>query len=121
MTSFSFSSGIPGAPSQIVELELREDVKAAAFPRAPQTLGAILKELAAIDDGVGFHHNTIFPASEFWPWIAAGIPSPLGYRWLRNYFKTAATAIGRPELRVHDLRRLFAKLASDAGAPTAQV
>jgi len=65
--------------------------------------------------------ETIFPASEFWPWIAAGIPSPLAYRWLRNYFKAAATAIGRPELRVHDLRRLFAQLASDAGAPTAQV
>jgi integrase len=65
--------------------------------------------------------ETIFPAREFWPWIAAGIPSPLGYRWLRNYFKAAASAIGRPELRVHDLRRLFAQLASDAGAPTAQV
>jgi integrase len=64
---------------------------------------------------------TIFPASEFWPWIGAGIPSPLGSRWLRNYFKAAATAIGRPELRVHDLRRLFAQLASDAGAPAAQV
>lgn len=49
------------------------------------------------------------------------MPSPLGYKWLRTYFKSAAESIGRPELRVHDLRRLFAQLASDAGAPTAQV
>jgi integrase len=32
-----------------------------------------------------------------------------------------AAAIDRPELRIHDLRHLFAQLASDAGAPTAQV
>lgn len=65
--------------------------------------------------------DTIYPAPEFWPWIHTGVPSPLGYKWLRTYFKAAAESIGRPELRVPDLRRLFAQLASDAGAPTAQV
>jgi integrase len=41
---------------------------------------------------------------------------------MRAYFKAAAAAIGMPELRLHhDLRHIDAQLASDAGAPTAQV
>jgi len=58
---------------------------------------------------------------EYWPWIEAAVPSPLGYKWLRINFKNAAKAIGRADLRLHDLRHVFAQLASDAGAPTAQV
>ena len=58
---------------------------------------------------------------DYWPWIEAAVPSPLGYKWLRINFKNAAKAIGRADLRLHDLRHVFAQLASDAGAPTAQV
>lgn len=58
---------------------------------------------------------------DYWPWITAAVPSPLGYKWLRTHFKRAAKEIGRFDLRLHDLRHVYAQLASDAGAPTAQV
>lgn len=58
---------------------------------------------------------------DYWGWIVAAVPSPLAYQWLRLNFKKAAAEIGRSDLRLHDLRHLFAQLASDAGAPTAQV
>ena len=56
--------------------------------------------------------------TELWGWIENGIPSPLRYRWMREYFKRAAKKVGRPELRLHDLRHFMAQIASDQGAAT---
>ena len=97
--------------------------------------------------------DTVYVAPELWPWIEAGIPSPLKSRWMHIYWWRACVAEGfgryepvlengkpamrtvrlrngreatRPAmrytgLRLHDLRHLYAQLASDEGAPTAKV
>lgn len=57
-------------------------------------------------------------APEYWPWVEQGVPAPLGEAWIRKYFKRAAAAIGRPELRLHDLRHLFAQIAKGEGVAT---
>lgn len=59
-----------------------------------------------------------FIAPELWPWVEVGVPSPLRYQWMREYFKRAVRELGHPELRLHDLRHLFAQLAKQAGIPT---
>lgn len=56
---------------------------------------------------------------EYWPWVERGIPSPLQENWMRKYYKRAVGALGRPELRLHDLRHLFAQVAKREGIPTA--
>jgi integrase len=44
-----------------------------------------------------------------WPWVVAAVPSPLAYKWLREYFKRAVKAVGAPlDLRLHDLRHCYA-------------
>lgn len=57
-------------------------------------------------------------APEYWEWVKVGVPSPLKYRWLYTHFKRAAKAVGHPELRPHDLRHLFIKVAKQEGVPT---
>jgi integrase len=57
---------------------------------------------------------------DFWPDIVQGIPSPLQRKWLSIYFKRAAASIGKPELRIHDLRHVFAQLADEAGCTAEQ-
>lgn len=64
---------------------------------------------------------TVYVHPRLWPWIEAGIPSPLRYRWMRIYFKRAAAAAGKPELRLHDLRHFTAQLATNAGLPTVKI
>jgi integrase len=59
-----------------------------------------------------------YVAPEYWAWVAVGVPSPLRYGWLYKYFKRAARAVGHPELRPHDLRHLFAKVAKSEGVRT---
>ncbi len=57
-----------------------------------------------------------------WPWIEAGVPSPLAYKWLREYFKRALKVAGAPlDLRLHDLRHCYAQWLVDAGASEARV
>lgn len=97
--------------------------------------------------------DTVYVAPELWPWIEAGIPSPLKSRWMHIYWWRACVAAGfgryepvlengsptirnvrlrngdtasKPAMRytgprLHDLRHLYAQLASDEGAPTAKV
>jgi Phage integrase family. len=60
-----------------------------------------------------------FVDSEYWDWVTLGIPSPLKYHWMRIYFKRAVAELGRPTLRLHDLRHLFAQSAKKEGVPTA--
>lgn len=50
-------------------------------------------------------------------WVRAGVPLPVGRRTLQAAFKAAARRIGRPDLRIHDLRHCTAMFALEAGAP----
>lgn len=51
-----------------------------------------------------------------WPWVVAGVPSPLAYKWLREYFKRALKTVEAPlDLRLHDLRHCYAQWLVDAG------
>src|SRR2546426_5215952 len=55
-----------------------------------------------------------------WPWVEAGVPSPLAYKWLREYFKRGLKTAGAPlDLRLHDLRHCYAQWLVDAGASEA--
>lgn len=71
----------------------------------------------APDGKTGF--KTYFVDPEYWDWVKLGVPSPLKYKWMRTYFKRAVTELGRPELRLHDLRHLFAQTAKKEGMATA--
>lgn len=64
---------------------------------------------------------TIAVHPDLWGWIEAAIPSPLQSNRMRKYLKRAVTELGLPDLRLHDLRHLFAQLATQAGAHTSQV
>lgn len=55
---------------------------------------------------------------DYWPWVELGVPAPLAMRQLRAHFKHAAAAVGRPDLRLHDLRHLFAQVAKREGVAT---
>ncbi len=57
-----------------------------------------------------------------WPWITAGVPSPLAYKWLRLYWKRALQAAEAPlDLRLHDLRHCYGQWLADAGAAEARI
>lgn len=60
-------------------------------------------------------------AEELWPWIAAGVPSPLGYRRLWQHWHDAVKAEGAGNITIHDLRHSAAQWAHDAGVPLAMV
>ena len=50
------------------------------------------------------------------------VPAPVGYNWLRLYWKRALKAVGvEPSLRLHDLRHLTAQVLVNAGQPEANV
>jgi integrase len=55
---------------------------------------------------------------DYWPWVELAVPAPLGMRQIRIHFKHAAATVGRPELRLHDLRHLFAQVAKREGVAT---
>ena len=92
---------------------------------------------------------TIYVDPDLWPWIEAGVPSPLRYKWLRAYWcracaatghgrlwsepivregKPVITKRGKPKLRwhyqglrLHDLRHCHGQWATDEGAPESKV
>jgi integrase len=60
-------------------------------------------------------------AEWLWPWIDAGIPSPLQYKWLREYWLRACRQTGHSDLRLHDLRHCHGQWAINEGVPEAKV
>ncbi|HXL33681.1 MAG TPA: tyrosine-type recombinase/integrase [Gemmatimonadales bacterium] len=64
---------------------------------------------------------TLPVADAMWPWITRAIPSPLGYKWLREYWVRARTAAGAGDVRIHDLRHFPAQLLVNAGRSEASV
>jgi integrase len=73
--------------------------------------------------------NTVYVDTAMWPWITAAVPAPVKYRWLRLHWRAACLGTGAAHLvngryvgpRIHDLRHLFAQLATDAGESEARV
>jgi integrase len=37
---------------------------------------------------------TVYVDESLWPWVLAGVPSPVGYKWLRDYWIRACVAVG---------------------------
>lgn len=64
---------------------------------------------------------TLPVADALWPWVTAAVPSPLAYKWLREYWVRARKAAGAGDVRLHDLRHLTAQLLVNAGRPEAAV
>jgi len=65
---------------------------------------------------------TIRVDAQLWPWVSAAVPAPLGYRWLRIYWKRALGAAGADTtLRLHDLRHCYGQWLTDARRPEASV
>jgi integrase len=64
---------------------------------------------------------TLPVAEALWPWVRAAVPSPLGYKWLREYWVRARAAVGAGDIRLHDLRHFTAQLLVNAGRPEAAV
>lgn len=56
-----------------------------------------------------------------WPWVKAGVPSPLKYGWLRKYWVRARKAVGADDIQLKDLRHLPAMLLTEAGRSEASV
>lgn len=64
---------------------------------------------------------TVRVNQQLWPWVAAAVPSPLAYKWLRTHWKRACRAVGVPDLRLHDLRHAHGQWSVNAGVPEAAV
>ncbi|HEX6048647.1 MAG TPA: tyrosine-type recombinase/integrase, partial [Gemmatimonadaceae bacterium] len=75
----------------------------------------------------------VYVAESLWPWIEAGVPSPLQYKWARQYWVRACVEVGlgrytEPKRsrgyigpRFHDLRHCHGQWAVSAGVPEAAV
>lgn len=59
--------------------------------------------------------ETISIDALLWPWVVAGIPSPLRYKRLRMAWAEACTKAEVEGIHLHDLRHLHGQLASDHG------
>jgi integrase len=56
-----------------------------------------------------------------WSYVEIAIPSPQQAGWLRKYWRRACRAAGVQEVRLHDLRHLFAQVADEEGATLIEV
>ena len=64
---------------------------------------------------------TVRVSEQLWPWVAAAVPSPLAYKWLRLTWRRACRAVGATDLRLHDLRHAHGQWSVNAGVPEAAV
>jgi integrase len=64
---------------------------------------------------------TLPVAPEMWEWVRRAVPSPLQYKWLREYWVRARKSVGADDERLHDLRHLPAQLLANAGRPEASI
>lgn len=60
-------------------------------------------------------------AESQWPWIEAGIPSPLKYKRLREHWNKAVRDAGYTDLHLHDLRHALGQWVTDEGIPESKV
>ena len=67
-------------------------------------------------------HGTLRVDPRLWPWVEAGVPSKVQYRWLREHWKRALAAAGADtSLRLKDLRHCTAQWATNEGVAEAKV
>lgn len=64
---------------------------------------------------------TLPVAPEMWEWVRRAVPSPLAYRWLREYWVRARQAVAAGDVRLHDLRHFPAQLLANALRPEASI
>lgn len=65
--------------------------------------------------------KSIQVSPRLWPYIEAGIPSPLGYRWLLEHWTRAVAAAEFDDVHLHDLRHCHGQWAIDAGVAESKV
>lgn len=63
----------------------------------------------------------IYVEESQWPWIEAGIPSPLRYKRLREHWNKAVADAGYTDLHLHDLRHALGQWVTDEGIPEGKV
>lgn len=98
-------------------LRVGEYIKLTKDHLLPHTLGVRIPGTKTADSAA-----VVRVDERLWPWVVAGVPSPLAYKWLREYFKRALKDAGAPlDLRLHDLRHCYAQWLVDAGASEARV
>jgi len=116
-------------PAQFWELVGRTPAHAQPCYVALAVTGFRTGDYLACTDG---HHNpetctvtnptgktgsrTIVYDPRFRDWMTRAFPSPLQYKWMREYFVRARTAMGLNDLRLHDLRHCFGQWSTDGGA-----
>lgn len=64
---------------------------------------------------------TIYVEESMWPWIEAGIPSPLRYKRLRETWNSACNSAGVRDVHLHDLRHCLAQWATNEGVPQVKI
>jgi integrase len=65
--------------------------------------------------------DTVYIEESMWPWIEAGIPSPLAYKRLRELWIEACDAAGVKGIRLHDLRHCHGQWATNEGVAESKV
>lgn len=65
--------------------------------------------------------QTVYVTEELWPWIEAGIPSPLRYKRLRETWRDACLKMQISDIHLHDLRHCLAQWATNEGVPQVKV
>lgn len=80
------------------------------------------RERGAVDVKRPKRHRRVSVDPRLWPWIDKGVPSPLRYKWLREYFLRARSAAeleppdGEKGITLYTLRHLSGQAASESGA-----
>lgn len=64
---------------------------------------------------------TVYIEESMWPWINAGIPSPLRYKRLRETWVAACGSVGVSDIHLHDLRHCLAQWATNEGVPAVKI
>lgn len=98
----------------------------------PEHLNAARCEINVPGTKTEASEATIAVDPRYWPWVAAGVPAPLRYSWIRKYWVRACLSAGLGQLvadpkrrgkrcyvgpRLHDLRHCHGQWATNAGAP----
>jgi integrase len=65
--------------------------------------------------------GTVMVNEDFWPWVEAGIVSPVRYKRLRELWIEACTAAGVSDLKLHDLRHALGQWATNEGVPESKI
>lgn len=59
--------------------------------------------------------------ARIWPLVVAAVEAPPSGRRFRNEWKAAREQVHRPDLRLHDLRRIVAQLLGNVGRPLTSI